>query len=45
MIGRKIYEIKSVFVLFADFVRRYGISPGGIASQSYSGMIFFDMDW
>ncbi|CAF1535077.1 unnamed protein product, partial [Adineta steineri] len=23
----------------------YGISPGGLASQSYSGAIFFDMDW
>ncbi|CAF3611118.1 unnamed protein product [Rotaria sordida] len=23
----------------------YGISPGGLASQSYSGLMFFDMDW
>ncbi|CAF1386310.1 unnamed protein product [Adineta steineri] len=23
----------------------YGISPGGLASQSYSGVIFMDMDW
>lgn len=24
---------------------RNGISPGGLASQSYSGVMFFDMDW
>ncbi|CAF1032489.1 unnamed protein product [Didymodactylos carnosus] len=23
----------------------YGISPGGLSSQSYSGVMFFDMDW
>jgi hypothetical protein len=43
MIGRKFKSI-NVFIYKIIFFR-YGISPGGLASQSYSGVIFMDMDW
>ncbi len=45
MIGRKFFCANYLFSNTNRLCFRYGISPGGLASQSYSGAMFFDMDW
>ncbi len=44
-IGRKIIRFYLLKISGVVFFCRYGISPGGLASQSYDGVMFFDMDW
>lgn len=45
MIGRECFASFLRDGVIDDRFVRYGISPGGLASQSYSGVMFFDMDW